>query len=254
MKKEDSIRLKVEWDTRKSDVEVAILVHGAAEGVSVVALAARETTDGKNRDVQVAQSAAASQDVAQKSIRCGLGVAARGGGSLGARRNATVVDAGVVVGWDGSDGWDLMLLGDGAGDESWGWGGLDAVVGGLGWVLVWVASWLEHLLQSKAVEESALGWGLLLLIRGRGLGVLLGERLWLASKEVVGREAAETALGLSISIASSRSGQAASEELVGDASRNGGGASQDREEGVVLHCGGVVVVVVVVMVVGVINE
>lgn len=251
--------LKVEWDTRESDVEVTlslhvsisssgfrrgpptyILVDRAAKGVSVVALAATETTDSQHGDVEVAQGTAASENIAEKSVRCCLGVAARSCGALGAGLDAAVLDRGVVVDWNGldwrwasSDSGNEAFLGHGAGDKN----RRGSRPGS--WVLVGVAGRLVELLQTKSVEEATL---LRLLGIAGGCGSI-GERLWgvlglasqTAAEKLVGGKASESALCLAIS-GGSASEASGSQNTVGEAtSRNGGGASQDGENGVVLH-------------------
>lgn len=72
-----------------------VLVDGAAEGVAVVALAAGDTTDGEDWDVQVGQSAAATEDVGEETIAGSGGVTARGLGSLGARLDTAGADTGL---------------------------------------------------------------------------------------------------------------------------------------------------------------
>jgi hypothetical protein len=74
-----------------------VLVNGAAEGVAVVALAAGDTADGEDWDVQVGQSAAATEDVGEETVAGGGGVTARGLGSLGAGLDGAGADTGIAV-------------------------------------------------------------------------------------------------------------------------------------------------------------
>jgi hypothetical protein len=109
-----------------------VLVNGAAEGVAVVALAAGDTTDGEDWDVQVGQSAAATENVGEETIAGSGGVTARGLGSLGARLDRSGLGGGVAVHLrGGEDGGGESSNGDNGELHFCGGGGLlDWLVGG----------------------------------------------------------------------------------------------------------------------------
>lgn len=74
-----------------------VLVHGAAEGVALVALGATDATDGEDWDLEVGQGAAASEDVGEETIAGSVGVTARDLGSDGARLDTGRANTGLKI-------------------------------------------------------------------------------------------------------------------------------------------------------------